>query len=247
MRRVSAKAGVKAAAKVAAKAGVNAVARPRTSVQGDPPRLSEAMTVALGARIREARERASTGMRELARSVGVSASLLSQIERGNVKPSVDTLWAIVRELSISLDDLFGPRDGAPSAASAPSPASPVMRAGTGKTIRLARGVDWQQLTAGRDPDADFVRVTYAVGASSSESGEMLRHHGREYGYLIQGRLGVAIGFEEYVLEPGDAVSFDSGRPHRLWAIGDEPAVAVWLVMRAGGDDAPRRRAARTVK
>jgi len=234
-------------AKVAAKAVAGAVARPRSSVQGDPPRLSEAMTVALGARIREARERASTGMRELARSVGVSASLLSQIERGNVKPSVDTLWAIVRELSISLDDLFGPREGAPSAPSAPASPSPVMRAGMGKTIRLARGVDWQQLTAGRDPEADFVLVTYAVGASSSESGEMLRHHGREYGYVVKGRLGVAIGFEEHVLEPGDAVSFDSDRPHRLWAIGDEPAIAVWLVMRAGGDDAPRRRAARTVK
>ncbi|MCX7199551.1 MAG: cupin domain-containing protein [Proteobacteria bacterium] len=216
-------------------------------MQGDPPRLSEAMTVALGARIREARGRASLGMRQLARSVGVSASLLSQIERGNVKPSVDTLWAIVRELSISLDDLFGPRDGAVSTANAPASPSPVMRAGAGKTIRLARGVDWQQLTAGRDPDADFVLVTYAVGASSSESGEMLRHHGREYGYVISGRLGVAIGFEEYVLETGDAVSFDSDRPHRLWAVGSEPAVAVWLVMRAGGEDAPRRRAARTVK
>ena len=37
------------------------------------------------------------------------------------------------------------------------------------------------------------------------------------------------------------------RPHRLWAIGDQPAVAVWLVMRGAGLDAPRRRAARRVK
>ncbi|MCA3072790.1 MAG: cupin domain-containing protein [Rhodocyclaceae bacterium] len=209
--------------------------------------MSEAMTVALGTRIRDARERAGIGMRELARAVGVSASLLSQIERGNVKPSVDTLWAIVRELSISLDHLFDSREhGAAAHVEAPVP-SPVMRAGAGKKIGLARGVEWQQLTAGSDPDADFVLVTYAVGASSSESGEMLRHHGREYGYLVSGRLGVAVGFDEYELGPGDAVSFESQRPHRLWAIGDQPAVAVWLVMRGAGLDAPRRRAARRVK
>lgn len=203
--------------------------------------------MALGARIRDARERAGTGMRELARAVGVSASLLSQIERGNVKPSVDTLWAIVRELSISLDDLFGSREPSVAAQAAAAVPLPVVRASAGKKIGLARGVEWQQLTAGSDPDADFVLVTYAVGASSSESGEMLRHHGREYGYLVSGRLGVAVGFDEYELGPGDAVSFDSQRPHRLWAIGDQPAVAVWLVMRGGGLDAPRRRAARRVK
>ena len=39
-----------------------------------------------------------------------------------------------------------------------------------------------------------------------------------------------VGFERYDLGPGDAISFDSSSPHRLWAIGDEPAEAIWVVV-----------------
>ena len=58
----------------------------------------------------------------------------------------------------------------------------------------------------------------------------MRHGGKEYGYVTRGRLGVRIGFDEYELRPGMAISFDSSSPHRLWAIGDEPAEAIWVVV-----------------
>ena len=48
--------------------------------------------------------------------------------------------------------------------------------------------------------------------------------------MISGRLGVRIGFDEYELGPGMAVSFESSAPHRLWAIGDQPAEAIWVVV-----------------
>ena len=60
----------------------------------------------LGSRLREERERARISQRELARRLGVSASLISQIESGQSKPSVSTLYAIVTELGVSLDDVF---------------------------------------------------------------------------------------------------------------------------------------------
>jgi mannose-6-phosphate isomerase-like protein (cupin superfamily) len=41
---------------------------------------------------------------------------------------------------------------------------------------------------------------------------------------------VQVGFERYDLGPGDAIAFDSSSPHRLWAIGDEPAEAIWVVV-----------------
>jgi len=58
----------------------------------------------------------------------------------------------------------------------------------------------------------------------------VRHGGKEYGYIIRGRLGVRIGFDEYELGPGMALSFDSSSPHRLWAVGDEDAEAIWVVV-----------------
>src|SRR5262245_65773287 len=57
----------------------------------------------IGSRLREERERARLSQRELARRLGVSASLISQIESGQSKPSVSTLYAIVTELGVSLD------------------------------------------------------------------------------------------------------------------------------------------------
>lgn len=63
----------------------------------------------------------------------------------------------------------------------------------------------------------------------------MRHGGKEYGYLLSGRLGVKIGFEEYELGPGDAMSFDAQIPHRLLCIGARPAVAIWAVVRRYGD------------
>jgi transcriptional regulator with XRE-family HTH domain/quercetin dioxygenase-like cupin family protein len=60
----------------------------------------------VGSRVREERLRQKIGLRELARRVGVSASLISQVELGKASPSVGTLYAIVNELGLSLDELF---------------------------------------------------------------------------------------------------------------------------------------------
>ena len=72
----------------------------------------------LGSRLREERERARISQRELARRLGVSASLISQIESGQSKPSVSTLYAIVTELDVSLDDVFRVHDDELSIATA---------------------------------------------------------------------------------------------------------------------------------
>ena len=63
-------------------------------------------TANVGQRLRTERERQKIGLRELARRVNLSASLISQIELGRATPSVGTLYAIVTELNLSLDELF---------------------------------------------------------------------------------------------------------------------------------------------
>jgi transcriptional regulator with XRE-family HTH domain len=60
----------------------------------------------LGRELRARRLQAGVGQRALARDVGVSASLISQIEHGRSIPSVGTLYAIVNRLGISLDEIF---------------------------------------------------------------------------------------------------------------------------------------------
>ena len=61
----------------------------------------------VGSRLRAERERLGIGLRELARRVGVSPSLVSQIELDRVNPSVSTLYALVTELGMTMSDVFG--------------------------------------------------------------------------------------------------------------------------------------------
>ena len=197
----------------------------------------------MGERLRAARQARRLTLRELAQRLRVSPSMISQIETGRASPSVSTLYAIADELDVSLDELlFNDRRPAPPAddelgARQAAAEQALQRADSRKQIRLASGVVWERLTPLSEPDTEFLYVTYEVGGASSGEHEFQRHPGHEWGLVIEGRLEVRIGFEEYVLGPGDSISFDSTRPHRLANVGDVPVHAVWFVLgRTGGGE-----------
>ena len=194
----------------------------------------------IGTRLREERERVQISQRELARRIGLSASLISQIESGQSKPSVSTLYAIVTELGVSVDDVFRGSNGhsgaVPGAGDGPSGAdeAPVVRSDERHVIDLDSGVRWERLTSHQHEDVDFLHVIYDVGGSSASDTMMMRHPGREYGIVMSGRLGVQLGFDRYELAPGDSIGFDSTQPHRLWNLGDEPVHGIWFVVGRDG-------------
>jgi transcriptional regulator with XRE-family HTH domain len=194
----------------------------------------------LGSRLREERARAGISQRELARRLGVSASLISQIESGQSKPSVSTLYAIVTELGVSLDDVFKVHDDelaiATAAGAGPESVAtgPVVRPNERHVVELDSGVVWERLTTHQHEDVDFLHVIYDVGGSSAPDERLMRHSGREYGYVLSGRLGVQLGFERHELGPGDSIAFDSTTPHRLWNLGDEAVHGVWFVVGRSG-------------
>ena len=188
----------------------------------------------VGQRLRAERERRGVSLRELARRLAISPSALSQIETGRSRPSVGTLYAIVTELDMSLDELFGSRRVAEPAETAESL---VQRRDERRGLDLESGVRWERLTPTPEPDADFLYVVYEVGGASSRPGTHMRHMGREYGIVLSGRLRVTIGFdEEHELGPGDSIAFESSRPHRLENAGEEPVEAIWFVVGRSGSD-----------
>lgn len=196
----------------------------------------------VGGRLRAERERLGISLRELARRVGVSPSLVSQIELDRVNPSVSTLYALVTELGMTMSDVFGDspseervirrlRDDDDGLAERPE---------TRRVINLASGVRWERLTPHSDREVEFLYVVYPVGAASCPEDALMTHGGKEYGYVSSGTLGVRVGFEEYELGPGGSIAFDSSSPHRLWAVGDEPVHAIWVVIGRKAD--PREAA-----
>lgn len=189
----------------------------------------------LGVRLREAREHAGISVRELARRIGVSASLVSQIERGRVMPSVGTLFAIANLLGLVIDDLFKGEGRTPGAPLVPARVGPIQRHHNREAIQMAAGVRWERLTAQPDHDVEFLYVVYEPGAESCKEDALFQHGGSEYVYLISGRLGVRIGFDTYELGPGDSMSFNAQRPHRLWCSGREPAIGIFTIIHRTGD------------
>lgn len=191
----------------------------------------------VGSRLRSAREDRGISLRELARRVGVSPSLVSQIELDRVNPSVSTLYALVTELGMTMSDVFGD-EAAPATQAIRARSdddSLVARPETRRVINLASGVRWERLTPHSDPDVEFLQVMYPVGAESCPEDALVTHGGREYGYVTSGRLGVRVGFDVYELGPGASIAFDSSSPHRLWTIGEQPALAVWVVIGRAAD------------
>jgi transcriptional regulator with XRE-family HTH domain len=209
----------------------------------------------LGDRIREERTRRGVSLRSLARDVGVSASMISQIETGKSRPSVSTLYAITNALGMSLQEVFD-LAGTPEAAatalvgagaageatprlpttvlealSARGPRlGPLVRPPDRRVLTLDSGVTWERLGELPPLHVDFLLMTYAPGGSSSSTGDLMRHPGWEWGYLLHGELVLTLGFEEIVIRPRDAVSFDSTTPHRYRNDGTVPAAGVWFVV-----------------
>jgi quercetin dioxygenase-like cupin family protein len=65
---------------------------------------------------------------------------------------------------------------------------------------------------------------------------MMSHSGKEYGIVISGQCGAKVGDQDYELDAGDSIAFDSSTPHRIFNRGDsEPMVAIWTVVGRDGD------------
>ncbi|UUW91472.1 helix-turn-helix domain-containing protein [Nocardioides sp. WV_118_6] len=232
-----------------------------TSANGDADTPSADL---LGSRVRAARTARGMSLRDLARRVGVSPSFVSQLENNKVNASVGTLYKLVNALEVSLDDLMSPLpdpspdpgparvDRAPRTSVADLDALPPMawdpeepvwprvqrnvQRGTSRAQIRFPGVTWERLTREADPFVDFLHVTYDEGSASCPEDDMMRHGGREYGFVLEGRLDVQVGFETHTLEPGDSITFDAMTPHRLSNPHESVCRAIWFVVARRNDE-----------
>jgi transcriptional regulator with XRE-family HTH domain len=200
----------------------------------DRRRLNDAAHRSMMARrLRDARIRMGMTARELARQLDCSPSLISQIERGKATPSVSRLFAIVTALGISMDSLF-PEPGAPSASSAVAGAQDasgvVLRRDERSAINLEQGVRWERLTPLSERGIELREVFFEVGGGSTTSERAIQHNGRDYAVVTEGELTAQIGFDRFVLQPGDSCAFDATIPHQFWNEGKQRVRAVFVLL-----------------
>jgi transcriptional regulator with XRE-family HTH domain len=175
----------------------------------------------LGAKLRAVRDRKGLSLRAVALKAGVSESLVSQIERERISPSIDTLLALAEVLEVDLEYLFSDWKRTKRVS--------VVRK-VDRARRVVEGVRYEQLSGMTDSSEQYgiEAVMLQVPPGRSRGSSVYGHPGKELGVIVSGSAELAYGTETYALEEGDSVSFASDIPHVLRNVGRRTLAALWV-------------------
>jgi transcriptional regulator with XRE-family HTH domain len=189
--------------------------------------LSETLTkglarYAIGEKLRALRLKKKIGLVELGRHTGLSAAMLSKVERGKLYPTLPTLLRIALVFSVGLEYFF----------------SDDQKRRVLAIVRRAERKRFPERPDGRDvsfyfESLDFAAVERKLNAYYAEfqplpPGKARPHHhpGVEFLSVLRGKLEIRIGTEEQVLDSGDSIYFDSSVPHSYRRISQKPCSAI---------------------
>lgn len=177
---------------------------------------------AIGPKVRALRLKKSMGLVELGRHTGLSAAMLSKIERGQLFPTLPTLLRIALVFSVGLDHFF---------------TSPRQKPTVGVVRRQDR-LRFTERLGGTEPAFDFESLDFAaverrLNAYYAEFPavpvDRLRTHahpGGEFLYVLQGTVTVRIDGDDHTLEAGDSMYFDCTVPHSYRRTGGRACRAI---------------------
>lgn len=176
----------------------------------------------IGDKLRGLRLKKKMGLVELGRHTGLSAALLSKVERGKLYPTLPTLLRMALVFSVGLEYFF---------------ADDQKRHVVG-IVRRGERKRFPERPDGRDisfyfESLDFAAVERKLSAYYAEfqpllPGKARTHHhaGVEFLSVLRGKLELSIGTTAQVLEAGDSIYFDSSLPHSYRRVSQKPCSAI---------------------
>jgi transcriptional regulator with XRE-family HTH domain len=187
------------------------------------------MKTKLGALLRAIRNSRHLTIKEVAVKAGVSSSLLSQIERNRISPSLDTLLQILEVYGVPPNKFFKDYET--------NSRVEIIRRDERK-IYQRKGFKYETLcgdsqTKGNHSfNAFFLELSPGQHRGDASDG----HLGRELGIVVEGSAQLIYGQETYEIHKGDSVSFFSQIPHVIQNSSDHIFRAYWVVTPADGED-----------
>ncbi|BAU87685.1 XRE family transcriptional regulator [Streptomyces laurentii] len=183
----------------------------------------------MGPRLRAARERRGVTLTGVGEATGIAPSTLSRMETGRRRPTLDVLLRLARAYGVSLDELAGT---APAPAPAPGPrAAAPRRAADGKAVlpltRYVGGLHAHK------------HVLPAIDAPPARP-RQASHEGHAWLCVLYGRLWLALGDRDVVLDAGDVAEFDGRTAHGVANAGPGGPVE-YLIMFGPQGERPRPR------
>jgi transcriptional regulator with XRE-family HTH domain len=186
----------------------------------------------IGERLKELRVARNLSLREVARRSGLSATMISQVERDVTHPSLSTLRKLSAVFGESMASVFseGPAPGAAEDREVLVPAN-----SDGSSVWISR--PGERLTIS-EPGSDFSYERLARGngrlevlaariePGSASSAQAWSHPSVECVYVIVGSITARIGDRDHVLNAGEALTFDAREPHLYRNNGTEIAEVI---------------------
>ena len=176
----------------------------------------------VGLRVKSLREAMDLSLRDLAERSGVSAPMLSQVERGDTSPTLAVAQKIAAGLDLTLSQLLRLDEDRHVV---------VVRAGDRRT-RKRRGHRVEELTPPLPGQRADVSVhTLAPGAATGGPGDPPMHEpgSRETAVVIEGAVELFIDGQRHELGGGDSVTFDADLPHHFENNGSDEARLIAVV------------------
>jgi len=174
----------------------------------------------VGINIKKIRDDYGFTLRQMAKEIGVSASLLSQIETGKAAPSLSTLKSIADCLNVTVGSLIGENQSKDS--------NIVVRESQRKSLKkVGQGVTVHMLTS-PDIHKQMEPLLFKLGKKASSGDKLYKHFGQEFVLVLKGVLELTLNETRYVLRKGDSIYFNSNIPHSFKNIDQGTTEALWV-------------------
>ena len=167
---------------------------------------------AVGPRLRALRQAGESTLAQLSKATGISVSILSRLESGQRRPTLDLLLRLAQAHQVALDELVG----------APPTGDPRVR--LEPVTRF--GMTWLPLTR-RPGGLQAYKLILPVQASAADPQQQV-HEGYEWLYVLSGHLRLLLGEHDLTLTAGEVAEFDTRTPHWFGNPGPSPTEALGL-------------------
>jgi XRE family transcriptional regulator, regulator of sulfur utilization len=196
----------------------------RSDAPSPPPAdvAARAAGLAVGHRVRALREAMGWSLRDLAERSGVSAPMLSQVERGETSPTLTVAARIAAGLELTLSQLLRLDEG-----------QHVTVSRADERRRYARGGhQFEELTPplpGQRADVSLHTLKPGAATGGRKDPPMHEPGSRETTVVLTGTLALVVDGTRYELRAGDSVTFDADLPHHFENDGEKPTRFVAVI------------------
>jgi transcriptional regulator with XRE-family HTH domain len=169
----------------------------------------EHITASVGERVSQVRDKRGLSLEDVSQRTGIDVSMLSQIEEGAVAPPLGTIIKLAKALEMRMGYFISGEEDRPYTIVRHSDRKVVSRYDSKKAKYY--GYEYESL-APHKKERHMEPFLVTLEAAETEE-ERSTHDGQEFIFVLQGQMEVRLGEELHILDPGDAIYYDSTVPH----------------------------------